>query len=144
MTQKVVTVKYLVVGDSGVGKTSLLVRYCEDAFQTEYLSTIGVDFKIKRMELEGSQVTLNIWDTAGQERFRNITKSFYKGAHGIVLTYSITDPISFNHIESWVDQIREAGKAEIDMILVAAKGDLEAERKVSHKQGFALAEKYGI
>jgi small GTP-binding protein len=124
MTQKAVTVKYLVVGDSGVGKTSLLVRYCEDAFQTEYLSTIGVDFKIKRMEVEGSQVTLNIWDTAGQERFRNITKSFYKGAHGIVLTYSITDPVSFNHIESWVDQIREAGKAEIDMILVAAKGDL--------------------
>jgi len=102
MNQKNITLKYLVVGDSGVGKTSLLVRYCEDSFQSDYLSTIGVDFKIKRIELEGCQVTLNIWDTAGQERFRNITKSFYKGAHGIVLTYSITDPNSFAHIESWI------------------------------------------
>lgn len=106
MNQKNITLKYLVVGDSGVGKTSLLVRYCEDTFQSDYLSTIGVDFKIKRIELEGCQVTLNIWDTAGQERFRNITKSFYKGAHGIVLVYSITDPESFEHIEKWVDQIR--------------------------------------
>jgi Ras-related protein Rab-1A len=97
-TSKNITLKYLVVGDSGVGKTSLLVRYCEDSFQTDYLSTIGVDFKIKRMELNHNQVTLNIWDTAGQERFRNITKSFYKGAHGIILTFSITDPASFNHI----------------------------------------------
>lgn len=65
-TQKNVTLKYLVVGDSGVGKTSLLVRYCEDTFQADYLSTIGVDFKIKRVEMNGCNVTLNIWDTAGQ------------------------------------------------------------------------------
>ena len=63
---KNLTLKYLVIGDSGVGKTSMLVRYCEDSFQTDYLSTIGVDFKIKRVELDGSSVTLNIWDTAGQ------------------------------------------------------------------------------
>lgn len=105
-SQKNITLKYLVVGDSGVGKTSLLVRYCEDTFQADYLSTIGVDFKIKRIQLEGCQVTLNIWDTAGQERFRNITKSFYKGAHGIILTYSIIDPTSYAHIESWIEQIR--------------------------------------
>lgn len=95
---KSTTLKFLVVGDSGVGKTSLLVRYCDDTFQTDYLSTIGVDFKIKRIEHNGQPITLNIWDTAGQERFRNITKSFYKGAHGIVLTYSVTDPISYQHI----------------------------------------------
>jgi small GTP-binding protein len=139
-----VTLKYLVVGDSGVGKTSLLVRYCEDNFQTDYLSTIGVDFKIKRMEFAGCQVTLNIWDTAGQERFRNITKSFYKGAHGIILTYSITEPSSFAHIENWVDQIREVGNPDTDMILVASKADLEMDRKVPRKQGETLAEKYGI
>lgn len=95
---KGITLKYIVIGDSGVGKTNLLVRYCEDTFHSDYLSTIGVDFKIKRIEYEGQQVTLNIWDTAGQERFRNITKSFYKGAHGIILTYSITDAHSFAHI----------------------------------------------
>jgi small GTP-binding protein len=106
-----ITLKYLVVGDSGVGKTSLLMRYCEDSFQSDYLSTIGVDFKIKRIEHNSKPITLNIWDTAGQERFRNITKSFYKGAHGIILVYSITDPNSYAHIENWVDQIREAGSA---------------------------------
>ncbi len=119
------TLKYLVVGDSGVGKTSLLVRYCDDTFQTDYLSTIGVDFKIKRIQYEGQPITLNIWDTAGQERFRNITKSFYKGAHGIVLTYSIIDALSYQHIEKWVQQIKEAGNDEIIMILVASKADLE-------------------
>ena len=103
---KTITLKYIVIGDSGVGKTNLLVRYCEDAFHSDYLSTIGVDFKIKRIQHAGQSVTLNIWDTAGQERFRNITKSFYKGAHGIVLSYSITDPVSYQHISSWVDQIR--------------------------------------
>jgi len=143
-TAKSVTLKYLAVGDSGVGKTSLLVRYCEDSFQTDYLSTIGVDFKIKRMELNHNQVTLNIWDTAGQERFRNITKSFYKGAHGIILTFSITDPVSFNHIESWIDQIKEVGNADTDMILVGAKSDLESDRKVSRKQAETLADKYSI
>ena len=118
------TLKYLVVGDSGVGKTSLLVRYCENTFQTDYLSTIGVDFKIKRIECKGLNVTLNIWDTAGQERFKNITKSFYKGAHGIVLTYSITDPNSYMHIEKWVEQIRESGNENIVMILVGSKRDM--------------------
>ena len=136
--------KYLVVGDSGVGKTSLLVRYCDDTFQTEYLTTIGVDFKIKRIEHQGQQITLNIWDTAGQERFRNITKSFYKGAHGIVLTYSITDPNSYSHIEKWVDQIKETGNADIVMILVGSKSDLKDERKVSYKQGEELADRYSI
>ena len=144
MNQKNITLKYLVVGDSGVGKTSLLVRYCEDTFQADYLSTIGVDFKIKRIELDGSQVTLNIWDTAGQERFRNITKSFYKGAHGIVLTYSITDPNSFAHIESWIEQIREVGNSDTNMILVGSKSDLEQDRKVPKKQGSNLAEQYGL
>ena len=103
---KGVTLKYILIGDSGVGKTNLLVRYCEETFHSDYLSTIGVDFKIKRIQHEGKQITLNIWDTAGQERFRNITKSFYKGAHGILLTYSIIDPVSFNHIENWMDQIK--------------------------------------
>ena len=96
--RKAQTLKYLVIGDSGVGKTSLLVRYCDECFQNEHLSTIGVDFKSKSIEIDGSSINLNIWDTAGQEKFRNITKSFYKGAHGIVVVYSIADPTSFGHV----------------------------------------------
>lgn len=141
---KSATLKYLVVGDSGVGKTSLLVRYCENTFQTDYLSTIGVDFKIKRIDCKGQPITLNIWDTAGQERFRNITKSFYKGAHGIVLVYSITDPSSYAHIEKWVEQIREAGNESTVMMLVGSKSDLEDDRKVSKKQGEDLADKFEL
>ena len=144
MSSQAVTLKYLVVGDSGVGKTCMLIRYCEDNFQSDYLSTIGVDFKIKRIQLGETQATLNIWDTAGQERFRNITKSFYKGAHGIILTYAINDAVSFNHVESWIDQIRDNGNADTDMILVGAKADMEHERKVSRKQAEALAQRYEI
>lgn len=136
---KSVTLKYVVVGDSGVGKTSLLVRYFQDSFQADYMNAIGVEFKIKRIEANNCQITLYIQDTAGQERFRNITKSFYKGAHGIILTYSITDPVSFNHIERWIDQIKEVSNAETDMILVATKADLYTQRKVTRKQGQSLA-----
>ena len=136
--------KVIIIGDSGVGKTNLLLQFCDGLFQDSYVATLGVDFKLKNLELDGHRVKLQIWDTAGQERFRNITKSFYKGAHGIILTYSITEPSSFAHIENWVDQIREVGNPDTDMILVASKADLEMDRKVPRKQGETLAEKYGI
>lgn len=130
-----VTLKYLVIGDSGVGKTSLLLRYCEDVFHTDLLSTVGVDFKIKRTKIDGQEVCLNIWDTAGQERFRNITKSFYKNAQGIVLTYSIDSFSSFQHIENRIEQIRDNGVKEVEIILVGNKCDLEGDRKVTRQMG---------
>lgn len=129
------SIKLLIVGDSGVGKTSLLVRYCEDQFHTDYLSTIGVDFKVKKIQVSGYNLILNIWDTAGQERFRNITKTFYKGAQAVILTYSITDLQSYLHIESWIEQIKENGSSTANMLLVGTKSDLEKERKVTKKQG---------
>lgn len=140
---KTKTLKYLLVGDSGVGKTTLLMRYCDDTFQYEYLSTIGVDFKIKPIMMDGTAINLNIWDTAGQERFRNITRSFYKGADGILLLYSLTDYDSFAHIEKWIEQIQEAGTPHTVMMLVAAKCDVK-ERRVSWEEGKALADKYDI
>ena len=103
-----------------------------------------MDFKIKRVEVDGVAATLNIWDTAGQERFRNITKSFYKGAHGIVLVYSITDPESFEHIERWIDQIKESGSFDTEMILVGSKSDLKTDRKVSYEAASELAGKYNV
>lgn len=139
-----VTLKYLVIGDSGVGKTSLLMRYCEDVFHSDLLSTVGVDFKIKRTKVDGRDVCLNIWDTAGQERFRNITKSFYKNAQGIVLTYSIDNYTSYQHIESWIEQIKENGAKEVDIILVANKADLEQDRKVTRQMGEQLASRFAI
>jgi len=117
--------KYLIVGDSGVGKTSIMMRYTQNEFQEEYMSTVGIDFKIKKIETDDLRAVLNIWDTAGQERFRTITKSFYKGSHGIVLTYSITDPTSFSHIDSWISQIKNNCNEQTHIILVGCKSDLE-------------------
>ena len=118
------TLKFLIVGDSGVGKTSLLMRYTEDKFHTDFLSTIGVDFKVKKIETQTHFITLNIWDTAGQERFRNITKTFYKGSQGVILVYAINDRNGFNRIENWIHQVKQNGSSTANMILVAAKADL--------------------
>lgn len=84
-------VKLIIVGDTGVGKTNILMRYCDDAFKENYVSTIGVDFKLKKVDLSGEKIKFQIWDTAGQERYRNITQAYYNGAAGIVLVYSVAD-----------------------------------------------------
>ena len=87
--------KVIIIGDSGIGKTVLITRFCESTFKESYVATIGVDFKIKTMNIGNRRYKLQIWDTAGQERFKNITQTYYKGAAGIILTYSIVDRSSF-------------------------------------------------
>ena len=87
--------KLIIIGDCGVGKTNLLFRFCENKFKENYVATIGVDFKIKTITVRDKRIKLQIWDTAGQERFRNVTQAYYKGAAGILLTYSINDGRSF-------------------------------------------------
>mmetsp|Transcript_37790 Transcript_37790/g.33821 ORF Transcript_37790/g.33821 Transcript_37790/m.33821 type:complete len:108 (+) Transcript_37790:118-441(+) len=94
--------KLLIIGDSGVGKTCLLLRYCENNFTVSHLATIGIDFKLKNIEVDGKKIKMQIWDTAGQERFKTITQTYYRGAMGIILTYSVTDRDSFNNVESWL------------------------------------------
>lgn len=91
-------VKVIVIGDSGVGKTNLITRFCQNHFKDSYVATIGVDFKIKTLPIGDKKFKMQIWDTAGQERFKNITQTYYKGAAGILLVYSITQPSSFTNI----------------------------------------------
>uniref|UniRef100_A0A915I0H3 Uncharacterized protein n=1 Tax=Romanomermis culicivorax TaxID=13658 RepID=A0A915I0H3_ROMCU len=90
--------KLLLIGDSGVGKSCLLLRFADDTYTDSYISTIGVDFKIRTIELDGKTIKLQIWDTAGQERFRTITSSYYRGAHGIIVVYDITDQVSIRTV----------------------------------------------
>ncbi|KAF7478440.1 Hypothetical predicted protein [Marmota monax] len=99
--------KLLLIGDSGVGKTCVLFRFSEDAFNSTFISTIGIDFKIRTIELDGKRIKLQIWDTAGQERFRTITTAYYRGAMGIMLVYDITNEKSFDNIRNWIRNIEE-------------------------------------
>jgi len=90
--------KLVLIGDSGVGKSCLLLRFADDTYTESHISTIGVDFKIRTIQLEGKTIKLQIWDTAGQERFRTITSSYYRGAHGIIVVYDTTDSETFEHV----------------------------------------------
>lgn len=135
--------KVLIIGDSAVGKTSLLLRYCDGKFTGTTVSTIGVDYKIKTFEIDGKRLKLKIWDTAGQEKFRNITESYYKGSAGVILTYACNDRKSFENVGSWVKQITARSGDKICKILVASKCDTK-DRVVTLEEGQQLADSYGI
>ena len=120
--------KLLLIGNSGVGKSALLLRFTEDTFRETFHSTIGVDFKIKNVEMDNKIVKLQIWDTAGQERFQTITKSYYKGAHGIILVYDVSERSSFLSVEQWIDEIERNANPHACKLLIGNKADLEDDR----------------
>ena len=132
------------MGDSGVGKSCIILRYIEDTFSTNLMNSIGVDFKLKNIEIDSKKIKLQIWDTAGQERFRTITTSYYKGAHAIVIVFDITDKDSFEHVKVWMQDIDKFAKQGVMRILVGNKCDLEHQRAVTKDQGNEMALKYGI
>ena len=135
--------KILIIGESGVGKTCFLLRYAENSFVANHLLTIGIDFKIKVIEIEGKNIKLQIWDTAGQDRFRTITKTYYKGSHGVILVYDVCDERSFGNVKNWVNQIEQNAKSSICKVLVGNKCD-KAERVITEEQGRKLAEEYNM
>ncbi|XP_078372247.1 ras-related protein Rab-13-like [Oculina patagonica] len=136
--------RLLLVGDSGVGKTCILIRFVENTFSSSYISTIGIDFKIRTLELDGKKVKLQIWDTAGQERFYTITSTTYRRAMGIMVVYDVTDEKSFMNITRWISKIRENADKNVNKILIANKCDLEEKRKITRERGEELAENLGI
>ena len=136
--------KILIIGNSGVGKSCLLVRFADDIYQENYIATIGVDFKIKTLDVDEKNVKLQIWDTAGQDRFRNITASYYRGAAGIAIVYDITDPDSFNNINSWLIEVEKNASKSVYKILIGNKCDLEEKRKVTFEQGKEFADTNGM
>ena len=131
--------KLLMIGDSGVGKSSLLLRFASDQFEDSYMTTVGLDFKIRTVEVDGKVVKLQMWDTAGQERFRTITSSYYRGAQGIVVVYGLDDKKSFENVKQWVEEIdRYAGEGVVKL-LVGNKCDVEA-RQVTREEAEKFAE----
>ena len=132
--------KILIVGDSNVGKTSLLLKYVDDIFQETHLATIGVEFKLKEITLDNKIYKLNIWDTAGQERFKSITKSFFKAADGIVFVYDITKKATFDNLKNWINDA-ESKTTNFKSIVVGNKIDLENNREVDYNLGKNFCEK---
>ncbi|KAG5416202.1 hypothetical protein IGI04_003769, partial [Brassica rapa subsp. trilocularis] len=157
----------LLIGDSSVGKSCLLLRFAvsfeillfnlsiiesqlggfclqDDAYIDSYISTIGVDFKIRTIELDGKTVKLQIWDTAGQERFRTITSSYYRGAHGIIIVYDCTEMESFNNVKQWLSEIDRYANDSVCKLLIGNKNDMVESKVVSTETGKALADELGI
>ncbi|XP_072541489.1 ras-related protein Rab-15 [Salminus brasiliensis] len=136
--------RLLLLGDSGVGKTCLLCRFTDNEFHPSHISTIGVDFKMKTLEIDGIKVRIQIWDTAGQERYQTITKQYYRRAQGIFLVYDITSERSFQHIMKWASDVDEYAPDKVQRILVGNKSDEEQKRQVATAQGNKLAKAYGM
>ena len=136
--------KIMVLGESKVDKTQLIKRYTKDQFGGVYLTTVGMDFQDKIIEIEDKRIRLQIWDTAGQERFRNVTKSYFQSSQGLVLVYDITDRESFEKLNFWVDNIKNNAPENAKFILVGNKCDLANERKVSYEEGENYAKNLNI
>ncbi|CAM9997173.1 unnamed protein product [Bubo scandiacus] len=133
--------KLLLIGDSGVGKTCLIIRFAEDNFTSTYISTIGIDFKIRTVDIDGRRSSCK---SAGQERFKTITTAYYRGAVGIILVYDITDEKSFENIQNWMKSIKENASAGVERLLIGNKCDMEGKRKVQRDAAEKLAKEHGI
>ncbi|CAB4256198.1 similar to Saccharomyces cerevisiae YFL005W SEC4 Rab family GTPase essential for vesicle-mediated exocytic secretion and autophagy [Maudiozyma barnettii] len=135
--------KILLIGDSGVGKSCLLVRFVEDKFSPSFITTIGIDFKIKTVDINGKKVKLQLWDTAGQERFRTITTAYYRGAMGIILVYDVTDERTFTNVNQWFKTVSDHANDDAQLLLVGNKSDMDT-RVVTYEQGETLAKELGL
>ena len=132
--------KIVLVGNSSVGKSSLILKFVENTFKEIFLPTIGIDFKLKTLTINDKRIKLQIWDTAGQDRFKTVNKNYYRGAHGILLMYDITQLDSFKNLNSWLIEIEKNANKNVVKLLVGNKVDLENERKVTYQQGNEFAE----
>ena len=137
--------KILLLGDSEVGKSCFLMRYSENVFIENYITTIGLDYKLKTVKLDtGKTIKVQLWDTAGQDKYRTIAKNYYKGSHGILLLYDITKQSSFDNIREWVRDIKEEVNEKAILFLIGNKIDMEDQRKIPKEKGVELAEEFKI
>ncbi|GFE53354.1 GTP-binding protein ypt1 [Babesia ovis] len=136
--------KLVLIGDSGVGKSCVLLRFADDTFTDSYITTIGVDFRFRTIEVEGRKVKLQIWDTAGQERFRTITSAYYRGADAIIVVYDITDKLSFENVSAWLQEVEKFAPDGIHKLLIGNKSDQAQARDVEPTEVQEFSDKHSI
>jgi len=136
--------KIIIIGDTGVGKTSILNRFTDDTYNRNYISTIGIDYRIKMVKLLEKITQLTIFDTAGQERYRSLAKSYYKGSQAVIIAYDITDKDSLDSVKSWLSDLNSNTSSDIYKILVGNKIDLEYKREVSYEEAKKFADSLGM
>lgn len=136
--------KLLLIGDSGVGKTSILFKFSEDTFSPAFISTIGIDFKIRTIEVDGRKIKLQVWDTAGQERFKTITTAYYRGAMGIMLVYDVSNLKSFENISNWIRNIEMHATQDVELMILGNKCDIADKRQITKEKGEQLALQHSI
>ncbi|XP_071941678.1 uncharacterized protein [Antedon mediterranea] len=141
--RKVLNLKILVVGDSGVGKTCFIYQFCDGKFYPNYVSTVGCDCRNVTTDVDGTRMQLQIWDTAGQERFRTLTSTYYRGASGIILMYDVTNEGSFNNITHWLENIVHNASQDVCKVLVGNKCD-KNERQVDYRRAQTFADSYDM
>jgi len=135
--------KLFIIGDSGVGKSSILLRFADDMFSGSYITTIGVDFKIRTIAIGAEKVKLQIWDTAGQERFRTITSTYYRGTHGVIVVYDVTNAESFVNVKRWLHEIDQNCDV-VNKVLVGNKDDCPDNKVVETADAKMFSEQMGI
>jgi Ras-related protein Rab-2A len=135
--------KYIIIGDTGVGKSCLLLQFTDKRFRSDHDLTIGVEFGARLITIDNKQIKLQIWDTAGQESFRSITRSYYRGASGALLVYDISRRDTFNHVTRWLEEARANASANLVIMLIGNKCDLE-RREVSYEEGDKFARENGL
>ena len=136
--------KFIIVGDSSVGKSNLLLRYLNNKFEDEYQSTIGVEFGAKNLEIDNINYRIQLWDTAGQEQFRSITRAYYQNSVCAIVVYDISNEITFKNVKDWIDDVRAQSPKNIYIMLVGNKNDLVEKRQVSYEKGLEYANSNNI
>jgi len=136
--------KYVIIGDSGVGKSNMMTRYLKDEFSFETKATVGVEFGAKKIEIEGYSIKAQIWDTAGQERYKAITSAYYKGSKGALLVYDITKKDSFVNVDKWFYELKYCVDQNVHIMLIGNKCDLENEREITKEMGEIKAKELGL
>lgn len=136
--------KLVILGDSGVGKSNIITRYAKNEFNLESKATIGVEFHTKLISINDVKIKIQFWDTAGQERYRSITSAYYKGSHGILVVYDITNFDSFEHVSNWIQEIYKNVGNNIPILLVGNKSDLDYKRVIPIEKSLELANKYNL